>query len=77
MITLYSKHGCHYCAMAKEVLKIKGRTYDEVIISDDSNGDISREDFMRLFPMVKNLPYVLEDGKPLGGYTDLIDHLNK
>ena len=77
MITIYSKEGCQYCAMAKEVMRAKGVSYDEVVIGESSNDDMKREEFMRLFPMVKSLPYLLQDGKPIGGYGDLIDHLNK
>lgn len=77
MITIYSKEDCPFCAKAKDLMRAKGVSYDDVVIGEDPiKCDMKREEFIRLFPLVKSLPYVLVDGKPLGGYVELIDHLN-
>lgn len=76
VITIYTKDGCSFCQTAKELMKTKGVSYDEVVVGNDSNGDIKREEFMRLFPEVKTLPYLMTDGRKIGGYAELIDHLN-
>jgi glutaredoxin len=76
MITLYTKPGCPWCIKAKELLKSKGVNYHEIMIDNDK-GDVTREEFINLFPMVKSLPYMLDsNGKSIGGYGELIDFLN-
>ena len=76
MMTLYTKPGCHWCGKAKELLKLKGVEYYEVMIDNDGIGDISREEFLNLFPNVKSLPYILDENrKSIGSYGELVDYL--
>jgi glutaredoxin 3 len=76
MITLYTKPGCPWCVKAKELLKTKGVAYHEIMI-DNASGDMTREEFINLFPSIKSLPYILdENSKSIGGYGELIDYLN-
>ena len=69
-IVLYSKRNCNYCTKAKALLTAKGATYIEVNIGED----IMKEDFTSLFPNVQTVPFVLIDGKPIGGYVALVEY---
>jgi glutaredoxin 3 len=67
MIIIYSKKDCPNCVKAKALAK----DYTEAIIGED----ISREDFMILFPEARTVPQIIIDGKHIGGYTELVEYL--
>lgn len=67
MIVIYSKKDCPNCIKAKALAK----DYTEVMMGED----ISREDFMQLFPDARTVPQIIIDGKRIGGYTELVEYL--
>lgn len=69
---IYSKKDCPYCVKAKALLTAKGAIYTEVNVGED----IMREDFMSLFPNVQTVPFILIDGKEIGGYVALVEYYN-
>ena len=70
MFVVYSKPGCPSCDNAKKLIAINGDVYVENVIGRD----VSREEFMEMFPSVKTVPYILEqDAGAVGGYTDLVE----
>ena len=71
MITIYSKDNCSYCDKAKALLEKKGLLYREFKIGSD----ITLDTFTATFPSVKTVPYILEDGTPIGGFNELTEHL--
>jgi len=71
-VVLYTKENCGYCTRAKELLKSKGIDYYEMQVGEQ--GDISREDLLRLFPSAKSLPCVLVENKYIGGYKELAEY---
>ena len=70
MFVVYSKPGCPSCDNAKKLIAINGDVYVENVIGRD----VSREEFMEMFPSVKTVPYILEqEADVIGGYTDLVE----
>lgn len=68
-IVLYSKVNCPYCSRAKHALSENNYNYTEVIIEID----ITRSEFLNLFPEARTAPYILVNGDPIGGYTELTE----
>ena len=68
-IIIYTKDNCPYCVQAKNLFTNKGQQYTEMKIGVD----LSREDFMDIFPDVKTVPFIIIDGEKVGGYDKLIE----
>ena len=67
---VYSKPGCPSCVNAKQLIALSGDVYIENVIGRD----VSREDFMEMFPAVKSVPYILEqDAGAIGGFDNLVE----
>lgn len=66
-IVLYTKDNCSYCVMAKQYLQSKGLKYNEMKLGVD----LTREEFVTLFPEVKTMPFIIVDGEKVGGYDRL------
>jgi glutaredoxin len=58
MITVYTKDNCPACVSLKATLKQEGKPFKEINIGKD----ITREDFMRMFPTVRTVPYMVMEG---------------
>jgi glutaredoxin len=58
MITIYTKNDCPACVSLKATLKQEGKPFKEINIGKD----ITREDFMRMFPTVRTVPYMVMEG---------------
>ena len=56
MIIVYTKDNCPACNTLKATYAQNGVAFQEVNIGKD----ISREEFMELFPSVRTVPYVVE-----------------
>jgi glutaredoxin len=67
-ITIYSKHPCPYCDMAKNWFKSKNLTYIEHKIG--TNG-FTREMLLEAVPTARAVPQIIIDGKLIGGWDDL------
>lgn len=68
-VVIYTKDNCPYCVQAKNLFTNKGQQYTEMKIG----ADLSREDFISLFPEVKTVPFIIIDGEKVGGYDKLIE----
>lgn len=67
---VYSKPGCPSCDNAKKLIAISGDVYVENVIGRD----VSREEFMEMFPSVKSVPLIIEqEADVIGGFTDLVE----
>ena len=64
MITIYSKDDCPWCDRAKELITLKGDSYEEIKIGRD----ITREEFLEQFPNTRTVPYIIIDGHHIGGF---------
>jgi ribonucleoside-diphosphate reductase alpha chain len=69
---VYSKKNCPFCSMAMEELKLRGIPYDKIDLADI--GKTAAEVTGR---KVKTVPQIYIGGKYIGGYEDLMEHLEK
>lgn len=67
---VYSKKNCPFCSMAMEELKLRGIPYDKIDLTDI--GKTAAEVTGR---KVKTVPQIYIGGKYIGGYEELMKHL--
>lgn len=67
-IEIFTSRDCHYCKLAKELLKVQSLEFKEVNISDDLESEKMLRDRL---PRVRSLPQLFIDGRHVGGYEDL------
>ncbi len=65
-IKIYTTPGCFYCDQAKELCKRAEVEYESIEIDKD----ITRQDFITLFPGVNSSPHITIDGKVIGGLVE-------
>ena len=65
-ILIYTTSGCFYCDQAKKLCERANVDYQ----TKEVGVDIPREDFTKLYPHVTGYPYVIIDGKELGGLVE-------
>ena len=70
---IWTKYHCPYCDQAKALLELHGITYKERRIGDG----YTREDLLESVPTARTVPQIFLDGKLIGGYTELRQHLEK
>ncbi len=68
-IKMYTKGYCSFCYAAKNLLAKRGLDFEEVSLS----GDIAAEREMRELTGGTTVPQILINGKPIGGYTELVE----
>lgn len=66
-ITIYTKTACPNCTTAKNLLKSKGMTYNEVNLDRDAE----RAAFMDVFKDARSMPQIFIDGQRVGGLAGL------
>jgi len=69
-VLIYTKDNCPYCVKAKTLLTIKSIEFTESKIGKD----ITREEFMSLFPEQRTVPLIFINDQKIGGYDDLAEH---
>lgn len=68
-IKMYTKDYCSFCYAAKNLLAKRGLEFEEIPVS----GDVNAEQQMRELSGGTTVPQIFIDGKPIGGYTELVD----
>ena len=71
--TVYSKYGCPYCEMVKQVLVGKDLTFAEYKLGED----FDKEQFYNEFGQGSTFPQVIMNGEKLGGCTDTVKYLRE
>jgi glutaredoxin len=71
-VIIYTKENCPFCVKAKEQFSQKNQTYTEMKIGED----LTRENFMELFPNVRTVPYIIINGDEIGGFDKLTEWFN-
>lgn len=66
-ITIYTKTACPNCVTAKQLIKSKGMTYNEVNLDRDAE----RAAFMEVFKDARSMPQIFIDGQRVGGLAGL------
>ena len=65
--TVWSKYNCPYCDQAKNLLELRGISFEERKIGDG----YTREDLLEAVPTARTVPQIFLDGKLVGGYDAL------
>ena len=68
-IKMYTKGYCSFCYAAKNLLAKRGLEYEEISLSD--NPSVEQE--MRNLTGGRTVPQIVIDGRPIGGYTELVE----
>ena len=72
-LLIYTKKGCKYCTLAKELLKKKNIKYNEYELnSKDTNYEIARDYLFKTYH--NSFPIILLNNNFIGGYTELVKH---
>lgn len=64
---IWSKYNCPYCDQAKNLLELRGISFEERKIGDG----YTREDLLEAVPTARTVPQIFLDGKLVGGYDAL------
>ena len=70
---VWSNIGCHFCEMAKDLLKQKGIEYEERSLAKEWK----IQQLLEAVPGARSVPQIFVDDKYVGGYDELVDHLKK
>ena len=70
---VWSNVGCHFCEMAKTLLKQKGIEYEERNIAKDWK----IQDLLEAVPDAKTVPQIFVDNKYIGSYDKLVEFFNE
>ena len=70
-VIVWSKYHCPYCDQAKALLNQKGIKFEERKIGDG----YTKEELLEAVPTARTVPQIIIDGKPIGGFTELKQHL--
>jgi len=68
-IKMYTKNYCSFCYAAKNLLAKRGLDFEEIPVSGDANAERQ----MRELSGSTSVPQIFIDGKPIGGYTELVE----
>lgn len=66
-ITVYSTNYCPYCVRAKDLLKRKGASYEEINVEDDAE----REKMIQRAGGRRTVPQIFIGDTHVGGFDDL------
>ena len=72
-IIIYTKDNCPYCVQAKNLFSLKSQIYEEMKIGVD----LTRSEFMEIFPEVKTVPFIIINGEKVGGYDRLVEYYGR
>lgn len=72
-IDVYTRYEppCSYCMATKASLHSKNMEFNEFVVGKD----LSADDLREKFPLARTLPVIMVDGKYIGGYNELMNHL--
>ena len=70
---VWSNVGCHFCEMAKTLLKQKGIEYEERNLAKDWK----IQDLLEAVPNARTVPQIFIDDKYIGSYDKLVDYFNQ
>lgn len=68
-IKMYTKGYCSFCYAAKNLLAKRGLAFEEISVLDNKTA----EQEMRKLTGRGTVPQIVIDGKPIGGYTELVE----
>lgn len=72
MIKIYGKPHCPFCDKAVALCESKKLDY----VYSSLGRDYSKEQLLEMFPSARTVPQIIVDDEKIGGYDDLVKHLN-
>ena len=72
-IKIYGSVGCFYCEQMKELCKRAEVEYEYLVIDQD----ITRDEFLKIYPGVITTPHVIIDGEVIGGLVEAAKYFIK
>jgi ribonucleoside-diphosphate reductase alpha subunit len=75
MITVYTKDGCQYCKLAKNILKKNNLEYIEINIKEEKKEEFKKGFIKSYGKEIKTFPAIIMDLEYIGGYTELSEIL--
>lgn len=66
-IKVYTTNYCPYCSAAKNLLKSKGVSFEEINVE----GDDEKRTWLRSVTGQRTVPQIFINDKPIGGFTDM------
>ena len=71
-VVIYSKPGCGYCEMAKNLAEMKGCEVQYLMMGQDYDA----KTMMEQFPTGRTFPQIIVDDNKIGGYSELKELLD-
>ena len=68
-IKMYTKGYCAFCFAAKKLLTKRGLSFEEISLKGDGSAEME----MRKLTGGHTVPQIVIDGKPIGGYSELVE----
>jgi GrxC family glutaredoxin len=68
-IKIYTRSHCSFCYAAKSLLAKRGLMFEEIPVRGDPGAKKEMQDLTG----GNTVPQILIDGKPIGGYTELVE----
>jgi len=68
-IRIYTTTYCHYCVLAKDLLKAKGLNFEEVDVTNDS----AKRAWLVEKTGQRTVPQIFFDEESIGGHSDLVE----
>jgi glutaredoxin 3 len=69
-IEIYTKFGCGYCTRAKQLLDVKGVSYEEF---DVTYGGAKQKEMQERVPQARTVPQIFIDNMHVGGCDELMN----
>ena len=69
---VWSKYHCPFCDQAKALLRQRGIPFEEKKIGDG----YSKEELLEAVPTARTVPQIFINNQLIGGFTELMAHLN-
>lgn len=73
MYYVYGKEGCIFCVKAKKLLERMNEKITYIDIEDNEQA----KHFVRNVLEAKKVPQIFDNNNYVGGYTDLVEYLEK
>lgn len=81
-VEIFTKNDCGYCTRAKTLLKQKGLSYHEYIISSgfgektltENQSYVTKDHLLERFAAAKTVPQIWIDDQHIGGYDKLVEY---
>ena len=74
MITIFGTKNCNHCDLSKKVCELRGLEYEYVALFEEGNEEATAQ-FVQMG--YKTVPQIFVEGKHIGGYTELCNHVAK